>query len=134
MELLGSKRIFSTFRGQLSSHVLKNSLFYPFKKERKTRDYFCARVISKPCPGCRTPTERDGGCMHMICTKPGCSLHWCWVCQVNNIYFNKISSQTFNKRQKMLVTHYTQKTWRILSNLNIKSEVIKTCHTTLKFK
>jgi len=40
------------------------------------------RVISKPCPGCRTPTERDGGCMHMICTKPGCALHWCWVCQV----------------------------------------------------
>ena len=39
------------------------------------------RVISKPCPGCRTPTERDGGCMHMICTKPGCALHWCWVCQ-----------------------------------------------------
>jgi len=40
------------------------------------------RVISKPCPGCRTPTERDGGCMHMICTKSGCGLHWCWVCQV----------------------------------------------------
>ena len=27
------------------------------------------RVTSKPCPGCRTPTERSGGCMHMICTK-----------------------------------------------------------------
>jgi len=40
------------------------------------------RVISKPCPGCRTATERDGGCMHMICTKPGCGLSWCWVCQV----------------------------------------------------
>lgn len=40
------------------------------------------RVISKPCPSCRTPTERDGGCMHMICTKPGCGLQWCWVCQV----------------------------------------------------
>merc|ERR1719412_2433942 len=40
------------------------------------------RVISKPCPGCRTPTERDGGCMHMVCTKAGCGLHWCWVCQV----------------------------------------------------
>lgn len=40
------------------------------------------RVISKPCPGCRTATERDGGCMHMVCTKPGCGLHWCWVCQV----------------------------------------------------
>jgi len=40
------------------------------------------RVSTKPCPGCRTPTERDGGCMHMICTKAGCGLHWCWVCQV----------------------------------------------------
>jgi len=40
------------------------------------------RTISKPCPGCRTPTERSGGCMHMICTKAGCGLHWCWVCQV----------------------------------------------------
>jgi len=40
------------------------------------------RVNTKPCPGCRTPTERDGGCMHMICTKPGCGLSWCWVCQV----------------------------------------------------
>jgi len=40
------------------------------------------RVMTKPCPGCRTPTERDGGCMHMICTKPGCGLNWCWVCQV----------------------------------------------------
>jgi len=39
------------------------------------------RVISKPCPGCRTATERDGGCMHMVCTKPGCGLSWCWVCQ-----------------------------------------------------
>ena len=39
------------------------------------------RIISKPCPGCRTPTERAGGCMHMICTKAGCGLHWCWVCQ-----------------------------------------------------
>ena len=39
------------------------------------------RVSTKPCPGCRTPTERDGGCMHMICSKAGCGLHWCWVCQ-----------------------------------------------------
>ena len=29
----------------------------------------------------RTPTERDGGCMHMICTNSRCGLHWCWVCQ-----------------------------------------------------
>lgn len=39
------------------------------------------KVTSKPCPSCKTPTERDGGCMHMVCTRAGCSFHWCWVCQ-----------------------------------------------------
>ncbi|XP_055313254.1 E3 ubiquitin-protein ligase parkin [Sitodiplosis mosellana] len=39
------------------------------------------KVISKPCPKCRTPTERDGGCMHIVCTRSGCSFEWCWVCQ-----------------------------------------------------
>ncbi|KAL1491165.1 hypothetical protein ABEB36_011805 [Hypothenemus hampei] len=39
------------------------------------------KVITKPCPSCKTPTERDGGCMHMICTRSGCQFHWCWVCQ-----------------------------------------------------
>lgn len=39
------------------------------------------KVISKPCPKCRTPTERDGGCMHMVCTRSGCAFEWCWVCQ-----------------------------------------------------
>ncbi|KAG7160485.1 E3 ubiquitin-protein ligase parkin-like [Homarus americanus] len=39
------------------------------------------RVTTKPCPKCRTPTERDGGCMHMVCTRGSCGFHWCWVCQ-----------------------------------------------------
>nr|XP_027213284.1 E3 ubiquitin-protein ligase parkin-like [Penaeus vannamei] len=39
------------------------------------------RVTTKPCPKCRTPTERDGGCMHMVCTRASCGFHWCWVCQ-----------------------------------------------------
>ncbi|XP_044751938.1 E3 ubiquitin-protein ligase parkin [Coccinella septempunctata] len=39
------------------------------------------RVLTKPCPKCRTPTERDGGCMHMVCSRAGCEYHWCWVCQ-----------------------------------------------------
>ena len=38
------------------------------------------KMSTKPCPECRTPTERDGGCMHMVCSK--CKLEWCWVCQV----------------------------------------------------
>ncbi|XP_037819241.1 E3 ubiquitin-protein ligase parkin [Lucilia sericata] len=39
------------------------------------------KVSTKPCPKCRTPTERDGGCMHMVCTRAGCGFEWCWVCQ-----------------------------------------------------
>ncbi|CAD7083227.1 unnamed protein product [Hermetia illucens] len=39
------------------------------------------KVLTKPCPKCRTPTERDGGCMHMVCTRAGCGFEWCWVCQ-----------------------------------------------------
>ncbi|XP_003742477.1 E3 ubiquitin-protein ligase parkin [Galendromus occidentalis] len=34
---------------------------------------------TKPCPKCRTPTERSGGCMHMACGR--CDLEWCWICQ-----------------------------------------------------
>ncbi|XP_058121399.1 E3 ubiquitin-protein ligase parkin [Anopheles ziemanni] len=39
------------------------------------------KVTTKPCPQCRTATERDGGCMHMVCTRSGCGFEWCWVCQ-----------------------------------------------------
>ncbi|XP_053687670.1 E3 ubiquitin-protein ligase parkin [Sabethes cyaneus] len=39
------------------------------------------KVTTKPCPQCRTATERDGGCMHMVCTRSGCGYEWCWVCQ-----------------------------------------------------
>lgn len=39
------------------------------------------KVLTKPCPKCKTPTERDGGCMHMVCTRSGCGFNWCWVCQ-----------------------------------------------------
>ncbi|XP_035207973.1 E3 ubiquitin-protein ligase parkin-like, partial [Stegodyphus dumicola] len=39
------------------------------------------KITTKPCPKCRTPTERDGGCMHMVCTRSQCGYHWCWICQ-----------------------------------------------------
>ncbi|KAK3098498.1 hypothetical protein FSP39_020070, partial [Pinctada imbricata] len=35
--------------------------------------------ISKPCPNCRTKTERAGGCMHMKCSR--CGEDWCWLCE-----------------------------------------------------
>lgn len=34
---------------------------------------------TKPCPQCKTRTEKAGGCMHMQCTR--CRLEWCWLCE-----------------------------------------------------
>lgn len=36
--------------------------------------------MTKLCPGCRTPTEKSGGCNHMTC--PRCQYQWCWICQI----------------------------------------------------
>lgn len=48
-------------------------------EEKLTRD--AIKEMTKPCPKCRTPTERDGGCMHIVCTRSNCGFNWCWVCQ-----------------------------------------------------
>ncbi|XP_049516696.1 E3 ubiquitin-protein ligase parkin-like isoform X4 [Dermacentor silvarum] len=39
------------------------------------------QATTKPCPKCRTPTERSGGCMHMVCSRSQCGFQWCWLCQ-----------------------------------------------------
>ena len=39
------------------------------------------KEYTKPCPKCRTPTERSGGCMHIVCTRAQCGFNWCWICQ-----------------------------------------------------
>ncbi|KAE9554569.1 hypothetical protein FO519_002208 [Halicephalobus sp. NKZ332] len=36
------------------------------------------KAISKPCPVCKVPTERDGGCAHISCTQ--CRTDWCFIC------------------------------------------------------
>lgn len=35
---------------------------------------------TKRCPGCRTPTEKSGGCNHMTCAR--CNHEWCWLCVI----------------------------------------------------
>jgi len=35
------------------------------------------RKLSKPCPGCHAPIEKNDGCNHMTCK---CGVHWCWLC------------------------------------------------------
>ncbi len=37
--------------------------------------------FSKPCPKCHAPTEKNGGCNHMHCSR--CGHHWCWICQTD---------------------------------------------------
>ncbi|KAJ3446894.1 hypothetical protein M0812_07889 [Anaeramoeba flamelloides] len=34
----------------------------------------------RPCPSCKTPTERTEGCLHMTCTNPDCKHQYCWFC------------------------------------------------------
>ncbi|KAJ1630723.1 hypothetical protein T492DRAFT_1001394 [Pavlovales sp. CCMP2436] len=34
---------------------------------------------TQPCPGCRGPIEKNGGCNHITCSK--CKHEWCWLCR-----------------------------------------------------
>jgi len=38
---------------------------------------------TKKCPKCRSPIEKNGGCMHMTCRKEagGCGFEFCWLCR-----------------------------------------------------
>ncbi|EJU05915.1 hypothetical protein DACRYDRAFT_75359 [Dacryopinax primogenitus] len=34
----------------------------------------------KPCPTCKTNTDKITGCNHIACSAPGCNTHWCYTC------------------------------------------------------
>lgn len=34
----------------------------------------------KPCPVCKIPSEKAGGCDHITCGNIACGVHWCWRC------------------------------------------------------
>merc|ERR1719401_2205391 len=55
------------------------------KWEEKNRDdgecHTWLRLNTKMCPKCQNPIEKNGGCMHMTCRKPGgCGHEFCWIC------------------------------------------------------
>ncbi|KAJ8014260.1 hypothetical protein DPEC_G00038420 [Dallia pectoralis] len=37
---------------------------------------------TRPCPQCKVPVEKSGGCMHMVCPRAQCKSEWCWICGV----------------------------------------------------
>jgi hypothetical protein len=47
---------------------------------KKTESKLKSRATIKPCPGCKTPTEKIGGCDHVSCSIPGCGANWCFYC------------------------------------------------------
>jgi ariadne-1 len=36
---------------------------------------------TKKCPKCSAFIEKNGGCMHMTCSKAGCGFEFCWLCR-----------------------------------------------------
>ncbi|GAA6110424.1 E3 ubiquitin-protein ligase parkin isoform X1 [Tachysurus ichikawai] len=40
------------------------------------------KETTRPCPKCRVPVEKNGGCMHMVCPRAQCKFQWCWLCRV----------------------------------------------------
>jgi len=36
---------------------------------------------TKRCPKCRSPIEKNGGCMHMTCSLSSCAFEFCWLCR-----------------------------------------------------
>ncbi|VDP13979.1 unnamed protein product [Soboliphyme baturini] len=53
----------------------ENDDFYDGSIEKANADLI--QRISKPCPKCKTPIEKTGGCNHITCI---CSFSWCWFC------------------------------------------------------
>ncbi|XP_070568056.1 E3 ubiquitin-protein ligase parkin-like [Ptychodera flava] len=39
------------------------------------------KQTTKPCPKCKVPVEKNGGCMHMSCPRQQCQFQWCWNCE-----------------------------------------------------
>lgn len=35
-------------------------------------------IHTKPCPKCHTPIDKNGGCVHMVCSL--CHTAFCWKC------------------------------------------------------
>uniref|UniRef100_A0A915CL38 RBR-type E3 ubiquitin transferase n=1 Tax=Ditylenchus dipsaci TaxID=166011 RepID=A0A915CL38_9BILA len=76
---------------------------------------------SKECPKCKSSIEKNGGCNHMTCRKPGCTNEFCWLC-LKNWSHGHICNQ------------YERKKWplTVLPKLKISERIIIVTSTSTK--
>jgi len=56
----------------------------------------------KPCPTCKTITEKLNGCNHVACPVPGCNTHWCYACGE----VIAVDPKTLNQRREAVAGHF----------------------------
>lgn len=73
---------------------------------------------TKHCPKCTNPIEKNGGCMHMTCRKPGgCGHEFCWIClqpwqgHTNCNQFKKPENEAVKaaRSEIMRYSHYSER-------------------------
>ncbi|CAF3649474.1 unnamed protein product [Rotaria socialis] len=58
------------------------SLLQKWEKKNRDESMTCEWIVAntKDCPNCHASIEKNGGCNHMTCRKPGCNFEFCWLC------------------------------------------------------
>ncbi|XP_007247456.3 E3 ubiquitin-protein ligase parkin isoform X1 [Astyanax mexicanus] len=66
--------------GALQGYVVDEEAALRARWEQASQDTI--EETTRPCPKCRVPVEKNGGCMHMVCPRAQCKFEWCWLCCV----------------------------------------------------
>lgn len=89
--------------------------------EEKNRDEGCdvvwIKANTKLCPKCQNPIEKNGGCMHMTCRKPGgCGHEFCWICMKKwndhrqcNAVEEDVVGKAASKHELLRYAHYFER-------------------------
>ncbi|KAK3574013.1 hypothetical protein QTP86_034352 [Hemibagrus guttatus] len=66
--------------GPMQGYVVDEEAALQARWEQASQDTI--KETTRPCPKCRVPVEKNGGCMHMVCPRAQCKFEWCWLCRV----------------------------------------------------